>query len=118
MKQLFVNSFQVVEVREVDIPECGPREALIAVKASLINTGTETAGYDSGGIISRSMRNPSAIRTVIHSVEQEGISATLRKIKAEREELTPRDYSGAGVTASPTGHPDRSRRFRPCTLRK
>jgi predicted dehydrogenase/threonine dehydrogenase-like Zn-dependent dehydrogenase len=97
MKQLFVNSSQVIEVREVDIPYCGPREALIAVKASLISTGTETAGYDSGGIVSRSLRNPSAIRTVIQSVEQDGISATFRKIKAKSEELTPRGYSGAGV---------------------
>jgi predicted dehydrogenase/threonine dehydrogenase-like Zn-dependent dehydrogenase len=97
MKQVFINSSQVVEVREVDIPECGPREALVAVKASLISTGTETAGYDSGGLVSRSLRNPSVIRTVMQSMEREGISATFRKIQVKRKELTPRGYSGAGL---------------------
>jgi predicted dehydrogenase/threonine dehydrogenase-like Zn-dependent dehydrogenase len=96
MKQVFLNSRQCATVEDVDIPELNPYEVLIVVRASLISTGTETAGYASGGLISRGIKNSSTIRTVLNAINNEGISSTLQKIKAKSNELIPRGYSGAG----------------------
>ena len=49
MKRVVLNPRQVAEVVQADVPVCGSREVLVAVAASLISTGTETAGYDAGG---------------------------------------------------------------------
>ena len=83
----------------MDVPACGPREALVAVAASLISTGTETAGYD---VVAarRGMRNPSSIRRLVESLRDEGLDATRRKITAKREELTQLGYSGAGTVVA------------------
>jgi len=100
MKQVFFNSSLIAEIHEVDIPPCGHNEVLISVRSSLISTGTETQGYGSGSMISRGIRNPSAIKTVVNSLRQDGITATHRKIKAKSKKLTPRGYSGAGIIVS------------------
>jgi predicted dehydrogenase/threonine dehydrogenase-like Zn-dependent dehydrogenase len=100
MKQVFLNAEQVAEVVEVDIPSAGPRDVLVAVAASLISTGTETAGYDAGGLLARGMRNPSALRRLAESLREEGLEATRRKIVAKRQELTPLGYSGAGTVVA------------------
>jgi predicted dehydrogenase/threonine dehydrogenase-like Zn-dependent dehydrogenase len=97
MKQVFLNARQEAEVVEVDVPRPGPREVLIAVAASLISTGTETAGYGAGGLIARGIDNPSMVGRLIHSVRTEGIAATRRKVVAKSQELTAMGYSGAGV---------------------
>lgn len=100
MKQVFFNSSQIAEIHEVDIPPCGHNEVLISVRSSLISTGTETPGYASGSMVSRGIRNASAIKTVVNSLRQNGIAETHRKIKAKSIKLTPRGYSGAGVIVS------------------
>jgi len=97
MKQVFFNSSQLSEVHDVNTPFCGDKDILISVRNSLISTGTETAGYDLGGMFSRGLRNPSAIKTVINSLNEQGISATYKKIKAKKNELVVRGYSGAGI---------------------
>ncbi|MBT5955270.1 MAG: zinc-binding dehydrogenase, partial [Candidatus Marinimicrobia bacterium] len=97
MKQIFFNSSQLPEVHNVDAPLCGEREILISVRKSLISTGTETAGYDSGSMLSRSLKNPSVIKTVSNSIKEQGLRSTYKKIKAKKHELTMRGYSGAGV---------------------
>ena len=100
MRQVVLNAEQVAEVIEVDVPQCGPREVLVAVAASLISTGTETAGYDAGGLLARGMRNPSAVRRLVESLRDEGFEATRRKIAAKRREMTALGYSGAGVVVA------------------
>ena len=97
MKQVFFNSSGIPEVHVGDIPFCGDKDVLISVKASLISTGTETAGYDSGSMFSRGLRNPSAIKSVVNSVKEQGYYATYKKIKARDGELVVRGYSGAGI---------------------
>ena len=96
MKQVFFNSSQLPEVHEVEAPSYGDKDILISVRTSLISTGTETAGYDSGGMFSRGLRNLSVIKTVVTSLNEQGISATYKKIKAKKKELVVRGYSGAG----------------------
>lgn len=97
IKQLFFNSSGIPEIHVVDAPFCGDKDVLISVRASLISTGTETAGYDSGSMFSRGVRNPSTIKTVINSVKDQGLHATYQKIIAKKNELVTRGYSGAGV---------------------
>lgn len=97
MKQVFFNSSQLPEINEVDIPKYGEKEVLISVKASLISTGTETAGYGSGSLISRNLRNSSAIERVVKSVQEKGFVDTYKLIKAKNKELTSRGYSGSGI---------------------
>lgn len=100
MKQVFLNADQVAEVVEVDAPTVGNREVLIAVRASLISTGTETAGYDTGGMIARGLRDPSRVRAVLQSLRRDGLGATVGKIREKARQLTPRGYSGAGVVVA------------------
>jgi len=97
MKQVFFNSSQLPEVLDVEVPFCGEKDILIAVKKSLISTGTETARYDSGDMLSRGLRNPSAIKSVMNSFNEKGIYATYKKIKAKKKELFVRGYSGSGI---------------------
>ena len=97
MKQVFFNSSQLPEVHDVDIPFCGDKDILISVRKSLISTGTEIAGYDSGSMFSRGLRNPSAIRGVLNTFKEQGSYATYKKIKAKKKELVGRGYSGAGI---------------------
>jgi predicted dehydrogenase/threonine dehydrogenase-like Zn-dependent dehydrogenase len=97
VKQVFLNAHQVAEVVEVDAPTVGSREVLIAVRASLISTGTETAGYDAGGLVARGLRDPSRVRAVLQSLRRDGLGATVDKIREKARQLTPRGYSGAGV---------------------
>jgi len=99
MKQVFFNSSQLPEVYEVDTPVYGDKDVLISAKKSLISTGTETAGYDSGSTFSRGLRNPSAIKSVVNSVKEQGYYATYKKIKAKKKQLVVRGYSGAGIVA-------------------
>jgi len=100
VKQVFLNADQVAEVVEVDAPTVGSREVLIAVRASLISTGTETAGYDAGGLVARGLRDPSRVRAVLHSLRRDGLGATVDKIREKARQLTPRGYSGAGVVVA------------------
>lgn len=97
MKQIFFNSAQKVEVHDVEVPPVASDEILIRVERSLISTGTETVGYDSGSLISRSLTNPSTVDTVLKSVAESGVRGTYKKIKAKSNELTPKGYSGAGI---------------------
>lgn len=97
MKQVFFNSSQLPEVHEVAAPFCGDKDLLISVRKSLISTGTETAGYDSGSMLSRGLRNPSAIKSVVDSIKEQGYYATYKKIKSKKKELVVRGYSGAGI---------------------
>lgn len=97
MKQIFFNSSQLPEVHEVDIPFCGENNILVVVRRSLISTGTETVGYDSGSMLSRGLKNRSTIKTVVRSLKEKGGHATYKKIKAKKSELIPRGYSGSGI---------------------
>jgi predicted dehydrogenase/threonine dehydrogenase-like Zn-dependent dehydrogenase len=100
VKQVFLNARQVAEVVEVDVPRCGPREVLIAVGASLISTGTETAGYGAGGLLARGVRSPSSLGRLAESLRSEGLEATGRKLVAKTQERTALGYSGAGLVAA------------------
>ncbi len=100
MKRVVLNPRQVAEVVQADVPPCGPREVLIAVAASLISTGTETAGYDAGGPITRGVRDPSVLRRVVDSLVTEGFDATRRKVIAKGQEQLPLGYSGAGIVVA------------------
>lgn len=84
-------------MHESATPLCEDNEVLISVRKSLISTGTETAGYDSGSLLSRGIRNSSAVQTVINTVKEQGIAATYRKVLAKKHELVARGYSGAGI---------------------
>ena len=97
MKQVFLNSRQVAEVAEVDVPGLGAREVLVRVRSSLISTGTETAGYDVGSLVARGLRDPSRLKAVWESVRRDGLRETLERVRVKAHELTPRGYSGAGV---------------------
>ncbi|MDB4264744.1 bi-domain-containing oxidoreductase [bacterium] len=97
MKQIFFDSSQLPKVQQVCAPSYGDKDILISVSKSLISTGTETAGYDSGSMFSRGLRNPSAIKSVANSVKEQGVYATYKKVKAKKKELVARGYSGAGI---------------------
>jgi len=97
MKQVFYNSKQLIEVNEATVPSIGTKEILIAVKASLISTGTETAGYNSGGLYSRNINNFSSVKKLINIINNNGIENTYKKLIVKGSELRPTGYSGSGI---------------------
>ena len=100
MKQVFINAAQVAEVVQVDVPVCGVREILVAARASLISTGTETVGYGAGGLFARGLRDPSKVGVLVDSLRERGVAGTIRQIRAKSSERLPRGYSGAGVVVA------------------
>lgn len=97
MKQIFYNSKQLIEISEVPIPEIGDNEILISVKTSLISTGTETVGYNSGSLYSRNIKKLSSIKKIANTINSTGLKNTYRKILEKENELKPTGYSGAGI---------------------
>lgn len=100
MKQLFLNSDSIAEVVEVPAPAHGANDILVLTHASLISTGTETAGYDTGSFVTRNLTDTGKITQSIAMLSERGISRTLLKVREKRHQLTPRGYSGSGVVVA------------------
>jgi predicted dehydrogenase/threonine dehydrogenase-like Zn-dependent dehydrogenase len=88
------------ELRVVDSPEPELRatSVLVRAEASLVSAGTERAKVQVGreSLLGKARRRPDQVRTVLDSVRQEGLGATVQTVRARLDALSPLGYSAAG----------------------
>ncbi|MEX1133489.1 MAG: bi-domain-containing oxidoreductase [Acidimicrobiia bacterium] len=84
------------EVPEPLVPEAG---ALVAVRASVVSSGTEQAKVEIGAqsLISKARARPDAVRQVMNTVRREGLRAAAHVVRTRLDAPQPLGYSCAGV---------------------
>ncbi len=97
MKQILFDRAGVVHVDDVPAPAVGPGQVLVRVAHSVISTGTETAGYASGGLASEVASNPKLVSRVVDQVRSTGLRGAADQVRDRLNERRPRGYSGSGV---------------------
>ncbi|MCZ7618464.1 MAG: bi-domain-containing oxidoreductase [Myxococcota bacterium] len=103
MKQVLFDRAGVVHVDDVPAPAVGPDQVLVRVAHSVISTGTETAGYASGGLASEVASNPKLVSRVVDQVRSTGLRGAANQVRDRLNERRPRGYAGSGfvVAAGP-----------------
>ncbi len=98
MKQVFNKSGEVI-IDEVPAPTVRPGRILVANLYSVISLGTESQNLEnvSGSVISKAIKNPELVKTVIEKVKQDGLKKTLGMVKDEGQKLLPMGYSSSGI---------------------
>ncbi|MEN3026712.1 MAG: bi-domain-containing oxidoreductase [Chlorobiota bacterium] len=88
-----------IQVAEVPPPECVPEGVLVRTAFSLISSGTERTSVQTAraSLLRKAWERPDLVRQVLRSIQREGLSATLEKVKARLEAYRPLGYSVAGV---------------------
>ena len=113
MKQL-VQSVSGGDLRHVNHPDIGigPTGLRVAVRASLISSGTERSTHELAGssLIQKAKARPDLVRAVIDRARQEGIQATFKAVQSRLDEDMVVGYSAAGVV---TGVGETVAGFRP-----
>jgi predicted dehydrogenase/threonine dehydrogenase-like Zn-dependent dehydrogenase len=107
MKKVYKHKGNIVTLN-ASIPTPGDREILVAVRASVISTGTETMDMrkDELSLIQKFERRVEQIKKVKQKIDQNGWKATLesvkRKLDPEEQNLVfkPLGYSNAGVVVA------------------
>jgi predicted dehydrogenase/threonine dehydrogenase-like Zn-dependent dehydrogenase len=97
MKQVLRHGLNEIVVRDVPDPVAGPHAVVVAPRASLISTGTETASLHRGGVVGALMENPSHIQRVLAVAKANGPTATLREVRGKLRDYAVLGYSGSGV---------------------
>lgn len=98
MRQVVTRKGQI-EVIEVPAPRVQPGSVRVAVRASCISAGTESAGVASSGMsaIERAIREPDRALDVARMALDRGIFRTLDDVRAGLSAAVPLGYSAAGV---------------------
>src|SRR5688572_24054344 len=97
MKQVLRHGLNEIVVKDVPDPVAGPHSVVVAPRASLISTGTETASLHRGGVVGALMENPSHIQRVLAVAKANGPVATLREVRGKLRDYAVLGYSGSGV---------------------
>lgn len=99
MKQV-VQDYRSGELKlwEVPAPACGAGRVLVAVRRSLISTGTEKLMIDlaKASLAGKAVSRPDLVRQVVTKVKREGLVPTLEKVFAKLDHPAPLGYSAAG----------------------
>ena len=100
MRQL-VQSVSGGGLRHVEHPDMEPDTTglLVAVRASLISSGTErtTQRLADASLVQKARARPDLVRTVIDRARRDGVRATADAVRARLDEDMPVGYSAAGV---------------------
>lgn len=100
MQQLLqnINKGQLT-VTEVPAPVARRGEVLIANACSLVSAGTERAaiGLAKKSLLGKARARPDHVRRVLEKVRNEGLSSTVRQVRAKLDEPMSMGYSSAGV---------------------
>jgi len=83
---------------EVPAPALGPRQVLVANRASLISSGTERQLMELAGrsLLGKARARPDQVRRVLQKIKTEGFFATLRQVRAKLDTPAPLGYSCSG----------------------
>src|SRR3954465_283145 len=88
-----------VHVRDVPAPVAAPGQVVVAIRTSLISAGTERYVVDLArkSLLAKARERPDHVRRVLQKVRQEGLTSTLRQVRARLAQPMPLGYSSAGV---------------------
>lgn len=97
MKQVLLKKGMVL-TEDVPEPPLRPRMIKVALAASCISPGTETAGLQASGrsLLERTMAKPEKLKNALKRAATEGIGSVFRQTRARMEEEIPTGYSAAG----------------------
>ncbi len=96
-KILCLNRKGEVILEPVPDPTITTGNLIIRTTYSAISGGTETIGYNVGGLGTELVKHSDRISKVTYKIKQNGLKATCRLIIDKLIELTPQGYSGAGI---------------------
>lgn len=99
MKQISQNYRSgLLRVEDVAPPALRPGGILVRTRFSLISMGTEGMKVREAklSLIEKARARPDQVKKVLTSVQQQGLSATIRKVMNKLDSLTPLGYSLAG----------------------
>ncbi|MGE0553597.1 MAG: zinc-binding alcohol dehydrogenase, partial [Gemmatimonadales bacterium] len=88
-----------VELREIPVPEIGPRQLLVESRASLVSAGTERMLVEFGraGLWGKVKSQPERVRQVVDKIRTDGLGPTLDAVRSKLGEPIPLGYCNAGV---------------------
>ncbi|HVE62578.1 MAG TPA: bi-domain-containing oxidoreductase [Mycobacteriales bacterium] len=88
-----------VQVLEVPRPSIGATEVLVRTLASVISPGTERAvtSLAQSSLLSKARARPDLVRQVVTKARNDGVSATMKTVRAKLASDLPLGYSAAGV---------------------
>lgn len=100
MKQL-VQDFETGEIKVIEAPPpaLSKRSALVQTLYSVVSTGTERATVSVGqqSLLGKARSRPDLVKKVLETVQREGITSTIQKVRARLQEYRALGYSSAGV---------------------
>lgn len=98
MKQVLIRSGHAV-IEDVPAPVAGPGEILVGVTHSCVSVGTEGAGLALSGmpLYRRALKQPQHVRRVLEMVREQGLAATINRVKGKLDAGSPTGYSAAGT---------------------
>src|SRR3954467_4413079 len=87
-----------IAVHDVPEPSPAPGFVLVAVRDSLISSGTERAmaGLGSKSLLQKARARPDLVRKTIDSARADGVSATVAKVRGRPDQYPAFGYSCAG----------------------
>lgn len=88
-----------IDVIDVPVPEIGPGEVLVDVRASVISAGTERTKVVTGrkSLVGKARSRPDQVKQVVEKARRDGVRATMDAVKMRLDAPSPLGYSAAGV---------------------
>ncbi len=103
MKQVIQN-FKTGELYVDDVPPPSLAEGMVLVENhfSLISAGTErsTVKVAQANLLNKAKQRPDLVAQVLQNIKKEGLSATIKKVRAKLDSLKAMGYSTSGVVIS------------------
>ncbi len=86
-------------LEEVPVPICKPGGVVVRTEFSVVSTGTERMKVEQArmSLLAKARARPDKVKQVLQNVQQNGLSATIEKVKERLDELTTLGYSSAGI---------------------
>lgn len=103
MKQISQNyKTGQVKLENVNSPALKSGGVLIQTQYSVISAGTEGMKVKEGKMsyLGKAKARPDQVKKVLHSVQQQGLSATFKKVMNKLDSLTPLGYSASGIVVA------------------
>ena len=88
-----------IAVEDVPAPQLRPEGVLVAVRASVVSTGTERNKVQTGrkSLLGKARSRPEDVRKVLEKARSEGVVETIQAVRTRLEQPAPLGYSSAGV---------------------
>jgi polar amino acid transport system substrate-binding protein len=94
-----------LHLEEVPPPLIQPGGILVRTAFSLISSGTERTKVEIAkkGYLGKAKARPDQVRAVFHTLREQGVANTYRKVMGKLDSLTPLGYSASGIVTETAG---------------